>query len=173
MLTYKLDSIPIPLWVSLSVNQSVGLLDYWSVCLSVSPYVFPFVHMYIHALLRIDSSVFSDFGRSALVGECPMKSLLFVCSSLLLSIRLSVRPSVHPFVCPSLSFLKIGSFVFSDIVHDDSWPWYVRTDEARFLKKKKKKIVAWSWAQRPKSGLKWGFPVFSFLSLFNTLFTVY
>ena len=44
---------------------------------------------------------------------------------------LSVYPSVHP----SLSFLKIGS-LFSDIVHSDSWPWYLVTDEARFLKKK-------------------------------------
>ena len=25
-------------------------------------------------------------------------------------------------VCPSLNLLKIGSLVFSDIVHDDSWP---------------------------------------------------
>ena len=30
-------------------------------------------------------------------------------------VRLSVRPS--------LSFLKIGSLVFCDIVHDDRWPW--------------------------------------------------
>ena len=36
----------------------------------------------------------------------PMKSLWSVCPS--------------PSVCPSLSFLKIGSLVFSDIVHDDS-----------------------------------------------------
>ena len=32
-------------------------------------------------------------------------------------VRLSVCPSVRQ---PSLSFLKIGSLVFSDIVHDDS-----------------------------------------------------
>ena len=50
---------------------------------------------------------------------------------------LSVCPSVRPSVHPSLSFLKIGSLVFSDIVRDDSWPWYLVTDEARFLKKKK------------------------------------
>ena len=43
---------------------------------------------------------------------------------------------VRPSVCPSLSFLKVGSLVCSDIVHDDSWPWYLVTDEARFLKKK-------------------------------------
>ena len=46
--------------------------------------------------------------RSTLVGQRPMKSLSSDC------------PSVGPSVCPSLSFLKIGSSVFSDIVHDDS-----------------------------------------------------
>ena len=34
------------------------------------------------------------------------------------------RPSVRP----PLSFLKFGSLVFSDIVHDDSWPWYLVND---------------------------------------------
>ena len=42
----------------------------------------------------------------------------------------------RPSVCPSLRFLKIGSLVFSNIVHDDSWPWYLVADKARFLKKK-------------------------------------
>ena len=60
--------------------------------------------------------------------------------------RLSVRPS--------LSFLKIGSLVFSDIVNHDSWPWYLVTDGARFLKKKKK-LTAQIWAKyakiRPKT----------------------
>ena len=32
-------------------------------------------------------------------------------------------------------FLKIGSLFFSDIVHDDSWPWYLATDETKFLEK--------------------------------------
>ena len=36
-------------------------------------------------------------------------------------------------VCQSLIFLKIGSLVFSDIVHDDSRPWSLVTDGARFL----------------------------------------
>ena len=45
------------------------------------------------------------------------------------------RPSVRPSVRPRLSFLKIGLFVFSDIIHDDIWPWYLVTDEARFVKK--------------------------------------
>ena len=57
------------------------------------------------------------FGRSTLVDSV---------------LRNHSRPSVRP----SLSFLKIGSSVFSNIVHDDSWPWYIVTDEARFLKKK-------------------------------------
>ena len=43
-----------------------------------------------------------------------------------LSVCLSVRPS--------LNFLKTGSLVFCDIVHDDSWSWYLVTDETRFLK---------------------------------------
>ena len=56
-------------------------------------------------------------GRSTLVRLRPLKSLSFVCLS----------------IC-----LKIGLLVFSDIAHDDSWPWNFVTDEARFLKKKKK-----------------------------------
>ena len=68
-----------------------------------------------------------NIGRSMLVGQRPMKSLSYVCAS----VRLSVRPRARP----SLSFLKIGSLVFP-IVHDDGWPWYLVTDEARILKKK-------------------------------------
>ena len=64
--------------------------------------------------------------RSTLVGQRPIKSLVR------LSVCLFVCPSVHL----SLTFLKLGPLVFSDIVHDDNWPWYVKTDEARFLKKK-------------------------------------
>ena len=58
-------------------------------------------------------------------------------------VRLSVRPS--------LSFLKIESLVFSDIVHYTCWPWYLVTDKAKFLKKK---LVARIWGRRPKSGSK-------------------
>ena len=47
-------------------------------------------------------------GRSTSVGQRPMKCLSSVCPS--------VRPSVHP----SVNFLKIGSLVFSDTLHDDS-----------------------------------------------------
>ena len=46
--------------------------------------------------------------------------------------------SVYPSVRPSLSFPKVGSLFLSDIVHDDSCPWYPVTDETRFLKKQKK-----------------------------------
>ena len=69
-----------------------------------------------------------------------------VCLSVCLSVSLSVclyvyeitlvRRSVRLSVRPSLSFLKIGSLVFSNIVYYDSWPWYLVTDEARFLKNK-------------------------------------
>ena len=69
-------------------------------------------------------SLYINVGRSTLVGQRPMKSLRSVC--------LSVCPSIRP----SLSSLKIWSLVFSDIVHDDSWPWYLVVDRARFLKKK-------------------------------------
>ena len=44
-------------------------------------------------------------------------------------------PSVGLSGRPSLGFLKIGWLVFSDIVHEDSWPWYLVTDGARFKKK--------------------------------------
>ena len=57
-------------------------------------------------------------------------------------------------VLRSLSFLKIGSLVFSDIVQVGSWPWYLVTDGTRFMKKKFKKIggpnlgqMGQNWAQ--------------------------
>ena len=61
-----------------------------------------------------------NVGRSIIVGKRPMKSLT--------SVSLSVCVS-------TLTFLKIELFIFSDIVHDDSWPWYLVIEEARFLKK--------------------------------------
>ena len=48
-----------------------------------------------------------------------MKSLSSVCLPVCLSVR------------PSLNFLKIASLDFSDILHDDSWPCYLATDEVR------------------------------------------
>ena len=56
-----------------------------------------------------------------------------------------VRPSVRP----SLGFLKIGPLGFSGIVHDESWPWYLVTDKARFLIKK---LAARIWGKCPKIG---------------------
>ena len=77
----------------------------------------------------------------------------------------SSRPSIRLSVRPSLSFLKIGSLVFSDIVHDDSWPWYLVTDGTRFLKKKK--LQSKFEPNGPKSGPKLGFLYFlKFHSLF-------
>ena len=37
-------------------------------------------------------------------------------------------------------FLKIGSLVFSDIVHDDNWTWNLLTDEAGFWNKIKNEV---------------------------------
>ena len=59
-----------------------------------------------------------------------------------------VRLSVCPSVCPSLSFLKIG---------------YLVTDEARFLKKKKKNWRPEFGPNGPKSGPKLGFLPLVFL----------
>ena len=61
----------------------------------------------------------------------------------------------------ALRFLNIGSLVFSDIVHDDSWPWYLVSDEARFLEKK---FLAWIWTQRAQIR-----PKMSFLAVFLSL----
>ena len=58
-------------------------------------------------LLSIDSTLYrSYFGHSTLVGQRLMKLFTSVC------------PSVA--TRPSLSFLKIGLLVFSDILHGDS-----------------------------------------------------
>ena len=59
-------------------------------------------------------------------------------------VGLFVRLFVCPSPPPSLIFLKIGSLVFSNIVNDDRCPWYLVTDEARFLRKKKLVIRIWA-----------------------------
>ena len=41
------------------------------------------------------------------------------------------------FPLPVTKFSQDWIIFFSDIVHDDSWPWYLVAHEARFLKKKK------------------------------------
>ena len=86
--------------------------------------LFQFFFYSIFLLNKKFLSFYRNVGRSTLVGQRPMKSLRSVC--------LSVCPSIRP----SLSSLKIVSLIFSDIVHDDSWPWYLVVDTARFLKKK-------------------------------------
>ena len=74
------------------------------------------------------------------VPVCLSVCLLSVCLFVYLHVCLSVCLSVYLSVClsarPSLTFLKIGSLAFSEIVHDDSWPRYVVTDRAIFLKKR-------------------------------------
>ena len=67
----------------------------------------------------------NHYWKLTLVGQRHVKSLSSVC----LSICLSICPSVT-------SFLKMGLLVFSDIVHDDSWLWYLVTNEAKFFGEK-------------------------------------
>ena len=70
-----------------------------------------------------------------------------------------VRLSVCQFVVlsdhPSLSFLKFGSLFFSDILPDDSWPWYLVTYKLEL--KKKKNLVHRIWAKLAKIGLETSF----------------
>ena len=91
-------------------------------------------------------NIFFHIGRSTLVGQHPLKLFSSVCLSVLVSVR------------PSLNVFKIGSLVFSDIVHDDSWSWFVVTEEDRFFKKK-------NWRPKfgpngSKLGPKWGISPF-------------
>ena len=72
-------------------------------------------------------SILNFIGHSTLVGQRPMKPIS------------SIRPSVCPSsLRPSLNFFKMRSLAFSDIVYDDSRPWYLVTDVARFLVKRVK-----------------------------------
>ena len=59
-------------------------------------------------ICKFSATDFFYIGRSTIVGQRPLKSLLSAC--------LSICPSV----CPSLNFLKTRPLVFSDIVHGDS-----------------------------------------------------
>ena len=103
----------------------------------ISSYIglkFPFSSFYYHYFLLLNIFLitwkkklimsFFVLGCSTLDSVCPTKSLLSVSLSLCLSF------------CLSQSFLEIGLLVFSDIVHDDTWPWYLVTDKAKYLKKK-------------------------------------
>ena len=94
---------------------------------------------------------FSFIGRSTLVGQRPMKSLSSIC------LCLPVCPTVRPF----LSFLKMVSLVSSDIVHDNSWPWYLVTVGVRFLKKKLEILIWAKWSKiKPETSPKCGLLVF-------------
>ena len=75
-----------------------------------------------HFVWRHEVFSLNHFWTLTLVRQRLMKSLLSIC--------LSVCPSV----CTSLTFLKIGSLVYSHIVHDDSWPWHLVTDSQIFEK---------------------------------------
>ena len=88
-------------------------------CLSTGP-KWKIIPLKKHVIELLKSELHCTIGCLTLVRQCSIKSLSSVCLS----------------VCPSLHFLKIGSLVFCDIVHDDSWPWILVTDEARFLRKK-------------------------------------
>ena len=88
-------------------------------CLSTGP-KWKIILLKKHVIELLKSELHCTIGCLTLVRQCSIKSLSSVCLS----------------VCPSLHFLKIGSLVFCDIVHDDSWPWILVTDEARFLRKK-------------------------------------
>ena len=65
------------------------------------------------------------------------------------------RPSVCLSARPSLNFLRIGLLIFPDTAHYDSWPWYLVTDEAIFLKKKNDGSI---WV--PQNEVFRHFPVF-------------
>ena len=76
--------------------------------------------------------------RALDISQTASYEITLVCLSICLSICLS---------------LKTGLLVFSDVVDDDSWPWYLATDEGRFLKKK----IFHDLPNQPKSVPKWGF----------------
>ena len=89
----------------------------------------------------------STFFDSVLWNHCSPSVGLFICLSFCPSVRLL------------LSFLKIASLFFSDIVYDDTWPWYLVTNKSRFLGNK-------FWRPEfglngPKSGPKLDFFSFS------------
>ena len=82
----------------------------------------------LHLAWKVQQRCWREFPRTPSFVTCK------VINSKLL-VHLSGRLSICPSICPSLSFLKIRSVIFNDIVHDDSWPWHLETGEVRFLKK--------------------------------------
>ena len=97
-------------------------------------------------LFLCSCSIYLVAGWLMLVGQPSMKSLLSVC------------PSVTKF-SQNWIIRSLDHWIIFDIVHN-SWPWYLVTDEARFLKK------IWPpefGPNRTKSGPKWGFLPFSWV----------
>ena len=98
-------------------------------------------------MLPLFTHILKYDGRPSFVHIKAAASLHMILLSLLFPIRcwtLSRTTSfeitlVHLSGClsvrPSLNYLKIGSLGFSDILHNGSWPQYLVTNEARFLKK--------------------------------------
>ena len=72
--------------------------------------------------------VYSQIPRHSLYTACRALDISQTASYEITLVCLSICLSI----CPSL---KTGLLVFSDVVDDDSWPWYLATDEARFWKK--------------------------------------
>ena len=86
------------------------------------------------------------FERSKLVGKRSVKSISSVCPSVAPSVRPSVRPSIRPSVT---KFSQDWIISFSDIILDDSWPWYPVTNQDRFFQKI---LAARIWAKWAKIG---------------------
>ena len=123
-------------------NQFTLLISSWDTAnfrILQPEWAYPFMTKSIPIFLN-QFLISMNFGLSTLVGQRPMKSLLSVCLSICLSVR------------PSLSFLKFGSLAFSDNVYDDSWPRYLVTCRARFLKKRMAVQIWTKWTKiRPKT----------------------
>ena len=122
-------------WVFLAIfiGQAMNLAGYRLLCSKTFCVLFFFLgclcctHYYTMSYFR---SVFNWFSRFwGLFFELVLYYILASSSFFLASVCLSL-------CLPVSKFLKIWSLVFPDILHDDSWPWHLLTDEARFLEKK-------------------------------------
>ena len=64
----------------------------------------------------------------------------------------------------------VGSLVFSDFLHGGSWPWYLVTAGARFLKKKLVTRILTNWAKiRPQTSF-FLFSQVCFIRFYNNSF---
>ena len=133
-------------WQRLSYSTLISIVFCLNIFLSKYPFEIIILHCFFIAFFF---EVFSICFWTLNVSWTASYGITLVCLSLCGSVCLSVFPS--------LSFLKIGSVVFSDIVHVDSWPWHLVTDRARFLKKNWQPEFGPNWR---KSGPKLGFFLF-------------